>query len=88
MTRVPIKDPLKDKDILDSLSSGTFSMSGPSIKHDLSTLMALKETGRKMAVWIVDTKEDLDKAISVRADAVVSNKPLWIQSELKTYCTR
>ena len=83
---IPDRDPNAISWALPPIKSNLFSIAAPSIRVDPSTQSSIQETGVKMAVWIVDTETDLEKALELRADIVITNEPQSISKMIKQKC--
>merc|ERR1712070_694103 len=61
---------------------------GPSVGNpDLAEIASeAHERGDAIFTWVVDTREDVNMAIGVAADAIISNDPRGIERELNFAC--
>jgi glycerophosphoryl diester phosphodiesterase len=72
---VPDRDPNALAWVMPAIKSGVFMLSAPSIHLKPSAHATLIESSIKRAMWVIDRQEDLDHAIDLKADIIITNEP-------------
>lgn len=83
---IPDRDPQSLIWGLRSIKSGVFMIAAPSLQLKPSSHASLIDTSIKRALWVVDTAADLDKAISLKSDIIISNEAEHMRNLIAKKC--